>query len=153
MKLSLSLVVFVLMSVCLSVGAVHQTESPVLIFRINESQWKQPPLPLSPPPSQSSLIKAKDSGPVWTNSSDGAGRERETGSRGDEVSINVSQRRLCLDCKLLLADALLFYNQRSLSRKKVEGEEKEKSELRGRNRNSGRAPRGEKRVSEYYNNL
>lgn len=80
---------------------------------------------------------------------DRVGRERETGSRGNEVSINVSQRRLCLDCKLLLADALLFYNQRSLSRERQEGRKKKARVAReggkgGRKRNSGRAPKGKK---------
>lgn len=51
-----------------------------------------------------------------------------TGSRRDEVSTNVSQHRSCLDGKLLLADALLFYNQRLLSRERWKGEREEEED-------------------------
>lgn len=65
-----------------------------------------------------------------------------TGSRRDEVSTNVSQHRPCLDGKLLLADALLFYNQRLLLGERWWGEEQEEE---GREpRNLGRMPEGKK---------
>lgn len=63
-----------------------------------------------------------------------------TGSQRDEVSTNVSQYRPCLDGKLLLADALLFYNQRLLSRERWKEEEEEWREPR----NPGRVPEGKK---------
>lgn len=69
--------------------------------------------------------------------------------QADEVSINVSQRLPCLDCKLLLADALLFYNRGSLSGEKVEGEEggglSRREEWVGlRNGNPGSLPGGKR---------
>lgn len=76
---------------------------------------------------------------------------------GDEVSINVSQRRLCLDCKLLLADALIILQPKIAVERKVEGKDREKGEgweRGGRNQQSGAWPKGKKgRVSEYCNNL
>lgn len=74
-----------------------------------------------------------------------------TGSRTDEVSANVSQHRPSLDGKLLLADALLFYNQRLLSRERWKGvgeegeeEDEDEEEERREPRNPGRVPEGKK---------
>lgn len=67
------------------------------------------------------------SGPVCTNTARRRGG-KWNGWAWDEVSINVRERRRCLDCKLLLADSLLFYNQRSLLREwsKEKSEEKKR---------------------------
>lgn len=153
-----------------------------LLFRINERQWKQSSSPssssssfldLPAQPKQRPAVgliissNGRDLGPVCANTHrDGAGKGRRGGggeqagvtdSQRDEVSTNVSQRRPCLDGKLLLADALLFYNQRLLLRERC-------TERRWRgglwNREEGRGPRKswkgawrEERFSECHNNL
>lgn len=76
---------------------------------------------------------------------------------GDEVSINVRQRRLCLDCKLLLADALIILQPKIAVERKVEGEHGEMGlgERRGKEGETKSLEPGlrGKRVSEYCNNL
>lgn len=83
-------------------------------MRANESSPLPPSLPpqhqLKPRPAVGLIIKAAASTRAQSAQTATAlgGKKGRSGLRGDEVSINVSQRRLCLDFKLLLADALII---------------------------------------------
>lgn len=83
--------------------------------------------------------------------------EKWNGWARDEVSINVRERRRCLDCKLLLADSLLFYNQRSLlrewSKKGSEKKEREREHGWKKQNSHWRVAKWGKRVTKYCNNL